>query len=205
MEYEMAMPELALAGGAIVDAETGELAVVGDGGSPAAMTVANVCDRYAAAKIEAEALALRTSELRENMIHDMVDALLSDDDAYQADLAALAAARGRMARIEAELARFFGDRTSKVSLDTGRVLVTWGKPRETWSLGHPPAWFATDEAVQTLQRAIGDELLRLGVANEGNQIYGVETAVAQRVLEWLDPSRKVGDLPAPSITVRPLR
>lgn len=195
------LPALALTDrGDVLDTDTGAIIPSDDPAAvPATMTAA--LNTYARARVKAEALSLRLADMREPWIKAM-DTGLAADPVYQALQAERAEALLVVDQTHAALSEYFQERQEKVSLDTGAVLVTWPKPRETWSLAQPPGWYAGDAARAQLRREIGNELLRLGLANEGNQIFAAEAAVMERVLAWLNPTAKVGALPEVRITLR---
>lgn len=178
--------------GRVVDADTGAIVSIDD---PAALpaTITDALDNYARAKVEADALAMRLQDRRDAMIHDMVDAYLAHDPDNLADQAKLYAARQTIAETEAALDAYFANRTDKVSLDTGRVLVTWGSPRTTVTLAHPPSWYASEEARRELSRRFGAKTSVPG--------WGAEM-LADTVIDWLSPTAKTSDAPAVKLTVR---
>lgn len=178
--------------GRMVDADTGAIVQTDD---PTALpaTITDALNGYARARVEADALALRINERRAWLIRDLVQTALDADQDHQADIARHDAARQTIAETEAALDGFFADRADKVSLDTGRVLVTWGKPRETWSLANPPSWYAGDKAVPSLARYL--------VSRNACDLLAAEQ-IAEVVLEWLDPAAKAGAAPAVKLTVR---
>lgn len=177
--------------GRVVDADTGAIVAIDD---PAALpaTITDALDNYARAKVEADALAMRIRDRHEALVHDLVDAYLAHDPDHLADQAKLYAARQVIAETEAALGEYFADRTDKVSLDTGRVLVTWGKPRETWSLAKPPGWYATEAAAREVM-----SLVRMRVNDE----FEARAAV-YAVLDWLRPIANVSAAPTVNLTVR---
>lgn len=111
---------------AFVTEQTGELVAPDDG---AALTV-RVLETYADAKAELEVLRLR----REARLAQIVtaDPELSELLRQERELA------NQVDEVEARLADVFSDATRKrhrapITLDVGRVRVTWGKPRTRWT------------------------------------------------------------------------
>ncbi|MCE7937885.1 MAG: hypothetical protein DYG90_04660 [Chloroflexi bacterium CFX6] len=177
---------LALTNGKLVDTATG--AVVRDD-DPATIPggIVTALDTYARARVEADALALRLDDLRQPHLA-AYDAALAADREYQDTLARLADARRVVDETHAALDTMLPDRTDKVSLDTGRVLVTWGKPRESWALARPASWYATAAAHRELRGLL--------------TMYEDGAGLASYILDWLAPTSKTGDAPPVRITVR---
>lgn len=177
---------LALTNGKLVDTATG--AVVRDD-DPATIPggIVTALDTYARARVEADALALRLDDLRQPHLA-AYDAALAADREYQDTLARLADARRVIDETHAALDTMLPDRSDKVSLDTGRVLVTWGKPREVWKLARPASWYGTEAAARDLISL----LARRGI--------GRDAAIA--VLDWLAPTVTTGEAPSVRITMR---
>lgn len=182
------LPALDLtADGRVIDAATGAIIPTDD---PAALpaTITDALDNYARAKVAADALAMRIRDRRERLEHELLEPALDADDEHRFDRAALQAAQEVIAETEAALDGYFANRADKVSFDTGRVLVTWGKPRETWSLANPPSWYATSAG----HRSLALLLAKLGIA----------PGHATDILDWLRPTCKTSDAPAVKLTVR---
>lgn len=196
------LPALMLtADGRILDAATGAIVPADD---PAAMpaTIVHALNTYARAKVQADALVMRTRELRDALIHDLVDAVLADNPMHQDDLAALQAARLVIDETEAALDGYFADRTDKVSLDTGRVLVTWGCPRTTVTLKHPPSYYAGEAARRDLRGMVQAKLEEMFGMDSREATYPVAGTIADRVIAWLAPTAKTSDAPPVKLTVR---
>lgn len=147
-------------------------------------------EQYARIKTRVSELAAQGAE--------MAEAILADNSEYQSVRGAEQLGRESLASIEARLAPLFPDREEAVSAETtsGSVRVTWGKARETWTLAHPASWYATGEAEDQLRHTV------LSVVKGISQ----ETAhsLVFQFFKWLRPTVKVGELPAPTITVRDL-
>ena len=98
--------------------------------------------------------------------------------------------------IESGLSEAFAGRApgTKVSIDTGGVLVTAGKARETWKLAHSASWYAGV--------GVRDQLARFIAPYVQNVHPPSATQIATAVMAWLDPQPTVGDVPAVKLTVR---
>jgi len=189
MAPDTVLPTLTLVGGRVMAAETGEVLDVEDP-EVATELFGETLETFARARIEADALQMQLED-----IEAMALSTARATEKYKQITARHQVARDTMARIEATLDGMFGERDAKVSIDTGRVLVTWGKPRETWSLAKPASWYATGKARYGLQQLLAGYLNA-----EGDEPFIVATANA--VLNWLAPTAKVSEPGAPSITVR---
>lgn len=183
------VPALTLVSGRVMAAETGELVDVED---PAVATelFGETLDTYARAEVEATALGMQIEDMERAWL-----AKLREGVDYQLLAERRQDARNTMARIEATLGGLFGERDSKVSIDTGRVLVTWSKPRETWSLAKPASWYGTEVACQDLAR-------RLRERWDASLDYHEALGLAVLVRDWLAPTAKVSEPGGPNITVR---
>ena len=172
----------------VVDGRTGEIVQVDD---PAVATAlfGETLATYARAKVEAQALSMRLADMETDAIAE-----LSDKPDYVAAKEQRDRARQVMAEVEAVLSGLFGDRDTKVSIDTTGVLVTWPKPREAWSLAKPASWYATAEA-----RA---SVVALVARLTGSDDYDQNAYMANAIITWLAPTAKVSEPGAPSITVR---
>lgn len=189
MIADTVLPTLTLVEGRVMAAETGELVDVED---PAVATelFGETLDTYARARVEADALGMQIEDMERAWL-----AKLREGVDYQLLAERRQEARNTMARIEATLGGLFGERDSKVSIDTGRVLVTWSKPRETWSLAKPASWYGTEVACQDLAKKLRN-YWELSLSHE----QALRLAVLVR--DWLAPTAKVGEPGAPNITVR---
>lgn len=177
--------------GRVIDADTGAIVAIDD---PAALpaTITDALDNYARAKVASDAIAMRIRDRRERLEHELLEPALDADDEHRFDRAALRAAQQVIAETEAALDGYFADRTDKVSFDAGRVLVTWGSPRRTVTLAHPPSWYEDGTAYRQIAQIL-----------EPYMITGESKGDAARaVIQWLNPTTKVSAPPAVKLTVR---
>lgn len=176
------LPELTLtAAGDVLDVATGAI-IPQDDAAAVPTTIKTALDTYARARVKAEALGMRMADMRDPYIAAM-DAGLAADAEYQALQAERAEALFVVDSTHAALGAYFQDRADKVSMDVKTALVTWPKPRETWSLAKPASWYAEKAARAGLARLIGEDH-------------------ADTVLAWLAPTAKVGAVPEVRITIR---
>lgn len=189
MAPDTVLPALTLVDGRVMAADTGEVLDVEDP-DVATQLFGETLDTFARARVEADALAMQLED-----IEAMALSTARATDKYKQIAARRQAARDTMARIEATLGGMFGERDTKVSIDTGRVLVTWGKPRETWSLAKPASWYGTEVACQDLARRLRDRW-------DASLGHHEALLLAVLVRDWLAPTAKVSEPGAPSITVR---
>lgn len=195
------LPDLSVRdGGDIVDRKTGAYLDLDDKAAVKAACGA-VLDAYAHAVHKAEALRFDIEAKRAPLVAaalQAVEAELADDLDYQAALA-------ERTRVQAEgetileglngaLAGRTGDQA--ISLDTGSALVTWGKARETWSLAHPASWYVTDAASRSLTRVVAGIK---GPFADDQQRFRI---TVNAVIDWLDPTAKLSDLPPVRVTLR---
>ncbi|MCE7938076.1 MAG: hypothetical protein DYG90_05645 [Chloroflexi bacterium CFX6] len=194
MNAAMSLTSLALANGQLVDAETGAV-IPADDPTAVPADIVTALDTYARARVEADALAMRLDDIRQPHLA-AYDAALAADSEYQATLARLAEARRVIDEMHEALDVMLPGRTDKVSLDTGRVLVTWGKPRSTWTLARPASWYASSVAREDFRRRVGGE----DCCNPMPESQFA--ALMDAVFSWLAPGAKAGEAPAVRVTVR---
>lgn len=181
--------------GRVVDLTTGEALDIDDKAAIKRVCGA-VLEAYARATNRAEALRLAIEAKREPLIKaamDAVEAELANDWDYQAQRVDLANATAERDFILDGLNGALTDRTGDeaISLDTGSALVTWGKARETWTLAHPPSWYATPESRRSLAKLIARSLP-----------HDAEFLADRIIEDWLEPTAKRGDLPPVRVTLR---
>lgn len=191
------LPELLTTdNGAIVDLRTGEAIDLDDKAAVKAACGA-VLDAYALASTKAEALRLEIDERRRAIMAPAIAAaeaaLASDGDLRALQIAQAEATATRdsiLDGLNGALRGRTGD--AAISLDTGAALVTWGKAREVWTLAHPASWYGTPAANRSLRHALA------GFCSTADD----EDRAIAAVIDWLDPTAKLGDLPPVRVTLR---
>lgn len=193
------LPELSVSGndqGNVIDLRTGEAIDLDDKAAVKAACGA-VLDAYALAATKAEALRLEIDERRRAIMAPAIAAaeaaLASDGDLRALQIAQAEATATRdtiLDGLNSALRGRTGD--AAISLDTGAALVTWGKARETWTLAHPASWYGTPAANRSLRHVL---------AGFCSTIDDEDRAIAA-VIDWLDPTAKLGDLPPVRVTLR---
>lgn len=148
----MSAPLLVLHGTQIVVSETGEVVPPEDPEAVPA-SVRDLAQALARARMRAEVLGLRASDLRAPHL-DAYDAALRADAEYREVEEALAQARAEADRLHGMLDECFADRRARVSVDAGAARITWPKPRETWAMARPVSWLVTPEASMRARQAI---------------------------------------------------
>lgn len=178
---------------ALLNERTGEMVDPTDTPAVRAMCGA-VLDAYAYAHHRAEAARLAAEERRTEVIGREWDRLqreLGSDPEWLALQREKVEAEAEAAAILEGLNGALRDRAGDqaISLDAGSALVTWGKARSTWTLARPASWFATPAARSSLARTVDNAAAR-----------GLD--IVSAVLDWLDPTEKLGELPPVRVTLR---
>jgi len=175
--------------GQVVDPATGEIVAWDQVGRD---LLGETLRTYARAKMRMDVLRLDLDE--------RVTELTGADPTCARLVAEMDQAQTVVADIEATLASLFLDRRDKVSLDIAGVAgVTWPKARQTWTLARPASWYAGDRARHELSN-----LVNTTWGETGGYAPTTIGLLVHRVLQWLAPTSKTGELPAPTIRVHGL-
>lgn len=106
--------------------------------------------------------------------------------------------KGIEAAIAAALTRTDPDAT--LSVDTGRVRLTWPKRTTRWTLAQEIEWYASAAAIAQLSGALRRAAERFGLV--GVEAEPLADRLAYAVLDWLAPVAKRSEPAGPRYTVR---